>query len=428
MDSYYRDTPITGSDFASSTTAAHEAKYTPASSSTTEYELKSIPGPLHKPASPTKGYGSHSSSGHESYSCPEYESHSCPESPSMQTSSTNGYESHSSSGHESYSCPEYESHSCPESPSMQASPNNGYESHSNPGSPSKHASPTNGYESHSNPGSPSMHASPTNGYEPHSNPELSSTQASSTIGYESSSTAVPVSFITVTAQAACTLSQSTSCSAALATPTPHKLSGTTSSYKFTNSSNIVTPSNTAINLTYFNNPTMNTGYGYPYFEMTSFKKENSIYNGTASQIGFSNSTINSNGTLYPGAPSCSIEHLAIVHTGFVYARKAGNYTFTITAADDVVMGWIGPHAYYSYSARNADVVAANYNISRTIKTCSKILKMGQIIPFKVLWANGANNHGNLGFTIQGPNSTLLSSEYGSAKDVITTAPSGTKAF
>ncbi|KAB8291843.1 hypothetical protein EYC80_006625 [Monilinia laxa] len=255
----------------------------------------------------------------------------------------------------------------------------------------------------------------------------SSAQISSTIIYESSSAAVPVSIITVTSILGCTCASPTSSPATLPTSTSQTSPSIIPSHKSANSSDPITSTNLGINVAYFKNPIMNTGYGYPQFDFKSFDAKNSIYNGTSSQIGFSNIAPGSNVTLYSGAPTRSVEQLAIVHTGFLYARQAGNYTFTITAADDVVMGWIGSNAYNSYSARNADLIAANYGISSTIKTVSKTLTAGQLLPFKVLWANDANN-GDLGFIIQGPNSTLLSSASRSAKDVITTAPSGTQAF
>lgn len=284
-------------------------------------------------------------------------------------------------------------------------------------------------------------SSPTTGPEPHYTPAsstsvvgasystsgLSSAQISSTIVYDSSSTAVPISIITVTSILGCTCASPTSSSVPLATSPSQTPPSTIPSHKSANSSDPVTSANLGINVAYFKNPAMNTGYGYPQFDFNSFDGKNSIYNGTFSQIGFSNTAPGSNVTLYSGAPSRSVEQLAIVHSGFLYARQAGNYTFTITAADDVVMGWIGSNAYTSYSSRNVDLIAANHGISSTVKTVSKTLTAGQLLPFKVLWANDANN-GNLGFTIQGPNSTLLSSASGSAKDIITTAPSGTQAF
>ncbi|KAF7865773.1 hypothetical protein EAF04_005938 [Stromatinia cepivora] len=204
------------------------------------------------------------------------------------------------------------------------------------------------------------------------------------------------------------------------------LSGTIPSCTSPTSSDPVTSSNLGINFAYFSNPTLNTGYGSPQFDINSLNGKIPTYTGTASQIGFSNTAAGSDVALYPGAPSCSVEQLAIVHTGYVYARKAGTYTFNITAFDDIVMGWIGSNAFGSYSASNADLNAANSGAPNAVTTVSKTLTAGQILPFKVLWANGAST-GNLGFAIKGPDSVLLSSTPGSAKDVIT-APSSIQTF
>ncbi|CAD6448421.1 730eb83d-c379-4cb9-af08-d413e0040caf [Sclerotinia trifoliorum] len=204
------------------------------------------------------------------------------------------------------------------------------------------------------------------------------------------------------------------------------LSGSIPSCTFSGSSDPVTSSNLGINFAYFSNPTLTTGYGSSQFDVNSLNGKIPTYTGTASQIGFSNTAAGSDVTLYPGAPSCSVEQLAIVHTGYVYARKAGTYTFDITAFDDIVMGWIGSNAFGSYSSSNADLSAASSDTHNAVTTVSKTLAAGQLVPFKVLWANGASS-GSLGFTIKGPDSILLSSSSGSAKDVITT-PSSVQTF
>ncbi|KAJ8068397.1 hypothetical protein OCU04_003957 [Sclerotinia nivalis] len=204
------------------------------------------------------------------------------------------------------------------------------------------------------------------------------------------------------------------------------LSGTIPSCTSSASYDPVTSSNLGVNFAYFSNPALNTGYGSAQFDINSLNGKIPTYTGTASQIGFSNTAAGSSVTLYPGAPSCSVEQLAIVHTGYVYARKAGTYTFNITAFDDIVMGWIGSNAFGSYSASNADLNAANSGTLNAVTTVSKTLTAGQILPFKVLWANGASS-GNLGFSIKGPDSILLSSSSGSAKDIITT-PSNIQTF
>ncbi|KAI9650011.1 hypothetical protein NHQ30_000024 [Ciborinia camelliae] len=219
----------------------------------------------------------------------------------------------------------------------------------------------------------------------------------------------------------------TSSQATLAASTSQILSSTTSSSTAAASSDPVTSSNLGVNFAYFTNPTFNSGYGYPQFDVTTFNGKNPIYNGTSTQTGFPNTAPGSNATLYPGAPSRSVEQLAIVHTGFVYARKAGTYTFTITDSNDIVMGWIGSNAYSAYSANNTDLLTAYFGISGAVMTVSRTLTAGQFLPFRVLYANGVGN-AVFGFTIQGPDSTLLSPTIASAKDIITTPPSGTQAF
>lgn len=204
------------------------------------------------------------------------------------------------------------------------------------------------------------------------------------------------------------------------------LSGSIPSCTSSGSSDPVTSSNLGINFAYFSNPTLTTGYGSSQFDINSLNGKIPTYTGTASQIGFSNTAAGSDVTLYPGAPSYSLEQLAIVHTGYVYARKAGTYTFNITSFDDIVMGWIGSNAFGSYSSSNADLNAASSDTHNAVTTVSKTLTAGQLLPFKVLWANGASS-GSLGFSIKGPDSILLSSSSGSAKDVITT-PSSIQTF
>lgn len=82
---------------------------------------------------------------------------------------------------------------------------------------------------------------------------------------------------------------------------------------------------------------------YSSFAAAAFQTETPSVNGSTDFVQVPHQASGSEVVVY-GNANQSMDHVAIVHRGYLYARLTGNYTFTFPLSDDISLLWIGSNS------------------------------------------------------------------------------------
>ncbi|KAH8880831.1 hypothetical protein GQ53DRAFT_833005 [Thozetella sp. PMI_491] len=164
--------------------------------------------------------------------------------------------------------------------------------------------------------------------------------------------------------------------------------------------------NQGLQWAYYRNPFTNEANNYQQFDPTYFKTQPTVaqgFTGSAGGIGgncpYSSSTFN----FYGLTELC--QYMAINYRGYLYAGQTGTYTIGISAADNIVLMWMGPNAYSGWSRPNAQLVTTYTSIGAGVRTIYSAT-IGEYIPIRTLFANGGGPFG-FGITITAPDGTVI---------------------
>ena len=144
------------------------------------------------------------------------------------------------------------------------------------------------------------------------------------------------------------------------------------------------------------NPT--DGGKYNSFDPTLFKTAKIDFTGKTKVVGTPEEK-----NIYGNAPK-DPAYVTLNHRGYIFVQQSGDYTFTIPAADDIVLLWVGPAAYSGYNRTNANLVQT-YPGSTTVTYKGKF-SQGDYVPFRIMWANGSGV-GNFKFELKAPDGTVI---------------------
>jgi hypothetical protein len=85
------------------------------------------------------------------------------------------------------------------------------------------------------------------------------------------------------------------------------------------------------------------------FDPARFKPAQAEYTGKSKIVAAADVT-----NIYGNHPS-NPDYVTVNHRGHLFARKAGEYTFTNPSSDDITLLWVGPTAYSGWTRANARV-------------------------------------------------------------------------
>ncbi|KAI0133894.1 GLEYA domain-containing protein [Xylariales sp. AK1849] len=194
-------------------------------------------------------------------------------------------------------------------------------------------------------------------------------------------------------------------------------------------------SNQGIQFAYYPSPFGTNSDGvYSQFDPTYFKTVDPTVSGVAGSAGgiggscpYSSSTF----SFYGYTENCN--NLALNYRGYLYAGQTGTFTFSITAADDIVLVWAGQAAYSGWTRSNAlldvtypevgDGTGAGGTITGTYSAIA-----GQYIPLRILFSQGDGPFG-FGVQVTAPDGTVVLDASSGSSDLLvqqscdgTTAP------
>lgn len=171
--------------------------------------------------------------------------------------------------------------------------------------------------------------------------------------------------------------------------------------------------NQGVQVAYYNNPFgVNSDGSYSQFDPTYFKTTipgaTSIAS-SAGGIGGSCSDSYSTFNFYGYTENCN--YIALNYRGYLYAGQTGDFDFSISSADDIVLVWAGDAAYSGWTRSNALIDVTYTELGAGTGGGGKITgsyaaSKGQYIPLRVLFAQG---DGPYGFNIQvtAPDGTVV---------------------
>jgi hypothetical protein len=140
--------------------------------------------------------------------------------------------------------------------------------------------------------------------------------------------------------------------------------------------------------------------------------------GTTDVVGFPASS-DAQFTPYDSTTAVSTTEAAIEYYGYLYAPKSGDYTFTISGADDIVFVWAGEVAVADWTRDNALLYATWYQNGGakqdkvdTVNQQAFAAVGGTYIPVRIIWNNKSGDWG-FSLTVTDPeDNTILSQEVG----------------
>lgn len=139
---------------------------------------------------------------------------------------------------------------------------------------------------------------------------------------------------------------------------------------------------------------------YGSFDPTVFKTGNPQVSGTTTSVGVPDCS-----TIYGNTPT-NYQYVTVNHRGYLFAEQAGDYTFSFPGADNIVMFWIGSHAYSDYTRNNADIVQPWVAGQAGAVTYKTTLAKGTYNAFRIVFANGGGP-GNFKFSVQAPDGMVI---------------------
>lgn len=118
---------------------------------------------------------------------------------------------------------------------------------------------------------------------------------------------------------------------------------------------------------------------------------------------------------YPGAPDVSLEYMGIMHEAYIYAKVAGEYTFSVSYVDDIGFFWVGDNAYEGWTRENANGVVSSADGSALNLKIN--LAAGDYYPVRILWVNGQTDFA-LDLVISNPDGDVIADSNGIDKEYI----------
>lgn len=109
-------------------------------------------------------------------------------------------------------------------------------------------------------------------------------------------------------------------------------------------------------------------------------------------------------SIYGSSGEYDSTYIALDHRGYIYAEQSGNYTFSSTYVDDMLLFWAGPIAYSGWNGDNYD--AWQYFPVTASATYTMELLSGQYFPIRLLYVNAETNS-DLSITITAPDGTEI---------------------
>ena len=144
---------------------------------------------------------------------------------------------------------------------------------------------------------------------------------------------------------------------------------------------------------------------YPSFDPTIFKKAHTEninipieVIGQTKQVGFSQSTTD----IYD-YKRANLEYVVVNHRGYLFAKEAGEYTFSSPSADDGVLLWVGSEAYDGWDRENAKIVQFYGSPAATYK---QSFKQGEYVPIRLMYMN-AQAVAVFAFEITAPDGSVI---------------------
>ncbi|KUI66791.1 hypothetical protein VM1G_02265 [Cytospora mali] len=185
-------------------------------------------------------------------------------------------------------------------------------------------------------------------------------------------------------------------------------------------------SNQGVEFGYYSSPFgVNNDGAYTRFNPTYFKTVQPKVSGIAGSAGgIGGSCANSYSTFsfYGNTEYC--DYIALNYRGYLYAGQSGTFTFDITAADDIVLVWVGSTAYSGWTRANAllDVtypeLGAGTGGGGTI-TGTYVATAGEYIPLRIVFSQGDGPFG-FGIDITAPDGTVVLSADTTTSDFLVT--------
>jgi hypothetical protein len=137
--------------------------------------------------------------------------------------------------------------------------------------------------------------------------------------------------------------------------------------------------------------------------------------GTTDVVGFPASSA-AQFTPYDSTDSFSTEEAAIEYHGYLYAPKSGDYTFTLSGADDIVFVWAGEVAVADWTRENALLYSTWYQDGGakqdkldTVNQQTHAAVGGTYIPIRIIWNNKSGDWG-FSLTVTDPEDNIILSQ------------------
>lgn len=125
---------------------------------------------------------------------------------------------------------------------------------------------------------------------------------------------------------------------------------------------------------------------YESFDPTLLKDIKPVYQNTTTSIGLLSHAEPIH--IYNSPQTFNSRYLALNHRGYIHAIQGGNYTFTSYMGDEIVLYWLGEHAYSGWTRANAVLEdAAPGPDPRPAVTYSAELQQGQYYALRLVYAN-----------------------------------------
>ncbi|CAO1633477.1 unnamed protein product [Sympodiomycopsis kandeliae] len=96
---------------------------------------------------------------------------------------------------------------------------------------------------------------------------------------------------------------------------------------------------------------------------------------------------------YDGPTSVSTHNFVLTNKFYFKAPQTGKYTFTVSAADDVVRAWFGNKAKSGWTAANSDLLATCASAQQSTQSFQLTLNAGSYTPARVAWLQGNGPYG-----------------------------------
>lgn len=142
---------------------------------------------------------------------------------------------------------------------------------------------------------------------------------------------------------------------------------------------------------------------YDSFNLTYFESQEPVDTGITNTIYLETDSSNS-----------TFAHAALEYRTYLYACKAGTYTFTSPSADDATLMWFGEENTRDSTRDNADIKQFYYG-DNSAKTVEKTIDADTYYPIRILWGN-TEGAGFLDLQIYGPDGNKLTGGSDSSKE------------